>query len=133
MSCPPWSLVSACILLLCAAVAQALQGYPDATSVTFLLVGVTSVIHHSRLDTWWKNDIWRWLDYAAIAAFLLAATLRFSSPVCLIIAAAAICLAIPIWAGCLTNAQVPCLHAAMHLLVAAAVTAAIIKDTTPKV
>ena len=68
--------VSACVLVLVAAIVQLKQGYPDPFSVSFLLMAVTTVIHHSRQDKWWYYDIWRLLDYIAIVAFGICALSR---------------------------------------------------------
>ena len=130
MPCAPWGLVSACVLLMCAALAQAVQGYPDATSVSFLCMGVTSVIHHSRLDEWWKWDAWRWVDYIAIALFVTASISRFFSMQWLAIGAMVLALAAGIWSGCVPHAKIPCVHAVMHTLVAVSVLVAIMKDST---
>ena len=126
MPCAPWSLVSACILLVCAACAQAVQGYPDPTSVSFLCVGVTSVIHHSRLDEWWKWDVWRLADYCAIALFLTTSTHRFFSIQWLAIGAIALALVAGIWSGSVPYENIPYVHALMHILVAVSVLVAIV-------
>lgn len=110
--------MSACFLLTCAGVVQAVQGYPDAFSVVFLLLGVTSVIHHCRLDEWWKYDVWRLFDYVAILVFFVVATARFGQTViwpcaCCVISAI-VCL---IWTGCVDVGKVPMVHACMHVLV----------------
>ena len=128
MPCSPWSLVSACILLMCAALAQAAQGYPDPTSVSLLVMGVTSVIHHSRLDKWWKWDAWRWADYLAIALFVIASIHRFFSIQWLAISAMVLALAASIWSGYVPYENIPCVHAVMHLLVAVSALVAIVKD-----
>ena len=114
----PHSLVSACALLECAAVAQALQGTPDPVTVAFLCVGVTSVIHHSRLDAWWKLDAWRLCDYVAIVAFSVAATRRFGAHPLWICASAAACIAaFGSSTGMVSPESVPVVHAAMHAIV----------------
>lgn len=118
MPCAPHSLVSACVLMQCAAIAQALQGYPDMVTVSFLLVGVTSVIHHCRLDAWWKRDVWRCLDYLAIVLFAAAATARFGChPVWIGVCTAACAAALATWTGALSPEVVPVAHALMHLVV----------------
>ena len=126
MPCAPHSLVSACALLLCAAIAQAVQGYPDSTSVSFLLLGVSSVIHHWRLDEWWKQDVWRWLDYLAIVAFFALGSCRFrDSAHWWAMCAGVLAIAAVIWCGCVPRDKVPCVHAAIHCTVAATALAAI--------
>ena len=120
--CAPWSVVSACVMLECAAIAQSMQGYPDALTISFLLLGVTSVIHHSRLDEWWTPDIWRWLDYASIVAFSVAVTLRFGAdPAWMSTGALVATIAYLIVKGLVNATVVPQLHSVMHLLVGALV------------
>lgn len=132
MPCAAHSLVSACVLLMCAAIAQAVQGHPDPTTVTFLLVGVTSVIHHCRLNEWWKRDVWRWLDYAAIAAFTIFATLRFGDRLeCRVVALIVVAIASSIWSGRVPLQCIPAVHAAMHVLVATAFLVAILQSVGP--
>ena len=118
MPCASCSLISACCILICATVVQALQGYPDAFSVSFLLLGVTSVIHHCRLDEWWKRDVWRALDYIMIAVFFLVAGATFRR--CLLWWT--MCLAVLVstaatWSGVVAPTSVPVLHACMHITV----------------
>ena len=79
--CSPFSLITSCILLMSAAIVQCIQGYPSFVSVSFLLLGVTSVIHHSRLEKWLINDIWRFLDLCAIGLFLISMILGLFSDV----------------------------------------------------
>lgn len=118
--CPPFSLITSLIILLSAGLLQAVQGYPDALTVTFLLVGVTSVIHHSRLDDWWKYDVWRVLDYIAILMFVTAASLRFRTTL-LWPALCAIVFSIQslIWLKVIDGSAVSAVHACMHLIVCA--------------
>ena len=114
----PHSLVSACVLLECAAVAQALQGTPDPVTVAFLCVGVTSVIHHSRLDAWWKRDAWRLRDYVAIAVFSVAVTRRFGAhPLWICAGVSACAAALGSCTGAVSPGSVPVVHAAMHAIV----------------
>ena len=119
MSCAPYSLVSACFLLAAAAVIQAVRGGPDALSVAFLLVGVTSVIHHSRLDEWWKRDFWRALDYAMIVLFTIVAFSYYSrraewlSTCAFVLVTAAL-----IWTNLIPEVHVPAVHACIHVAVA---------------
>ena len=122
MKCPPHSLVSACIILICATVVQACQGYPSPLSVSFLVLGVTSVIHHCRLDAWWKRDFWRALDYMAILVFTLAACSAFWEEsiwwfACLAVAT----IAVLIWTNAVTMSSVPRLHAFMHIIICVAI------------
>ena len=127
MRCRCHSLVSACILLICAMVAQSVQGFPDPVSVSFLLVGVTSVIHHSRLDEWWKRDVWRLLDYAAIAAFVTCAIIRFGIRAdFLLLSAVASVITVAIWRGDVKYDDIPSAHALMHILTAIVVMAAVL-------
>jgi hypothetical protein len=111
----PYSIISACLLIVCAAIVQAIQGYPDAFSVSFLLLGVTSVIHHCRLDEWWKHDIWRLFDYLAIAAFAIIAINKFRSVLvwfllCMLVLPVT-CL---IWCGAIGTPSIPVAHAFIH-------------------
>ena len=108
-------------------VAQSVQGFPDPVSVSFLLVGVTSVIHHSRLDEWWKRDVWRLLDYAAIAAFVTCAIIRFGIRAdFLLLSAVASVITVAIWRGDVKYDDIPCAHALMHILTAIVVMAAVL-------
>lgn len=118
MRCEPYSLFSALFLLVCAGIAQSLQGYPDCVSVCFLLVGVTSVIHHCRLDTWWKQDAWRCLDYVSITIFVMCACARFgynklwwSTCIVLTIVAALI------WSGYVPQDKIARFHALIHIVI----------------
>ena len=120
--CAPFSLFTALIILVCAGVIQALQGNPDALSVSFLLMGVTSVIHHSRLDKWWKYDIWRLFDYMAISIFATVASLYYRhtytwSLLCVSVA----CIQIYILLGNISYSNIPAVHACMHLMVCVSV------------
>ena len=117
-SCTPFSIISACVMLVCAAIMQAVQGYPDALSVGFLILGVTSVIHHSRLDEWWKQDVWRALDYIAIVTFFIISSVHFRdkwlwSITCLLVTCVASC----IWSGVVDMQHIPATHAIIHVLI----------------
>ena len=105
-------------MMMCATALQARQGYPDAFTVSFMLVGVTSVIHHSRLDTWWKHDLWRVLDYAACLVFAVVAFATFGChPIWIAACIALLALAGSIWSGLIAEASVPAVHACMHIIV----------------
>lgn len=119
--CVPFSLITALAILVCAGVIQALQGHPDALSVSFLLVGVTSVIHHSRLDEWWKYDAWRMFDYLAIAVFATVASICYRDTLTWpLLCATIVCMQSLIWLGHICTSRVPAVHACMHLMVCAA-------------
>ena len=116
--CAPFSIISACILLMCASIVQAVQGYPDALSVSFLVLGVTSVIHHCRLDEWWKRDVWRALDYLAIIVFAIIATMRFRHTwmwplLCMTV----LSIVFFIWRGSIRTSDIPAVHACIHVIV----------------
>ena len=118
MRCYPYSLISACVMLICAAIKQALQGYPDALSVSFLLLGVTSVIHHCRLDTWWIYDIWRVFDYIMIVIFsLIASSSFFRHWLWLITCLILFILTAAIWTRLVPYSCVPLTHSFMHFIV----------------
>ena len=129
MKCSPYSLISACILLLCAAAIQSFQGYPDSVSVSFLMLGVTSVIHHSRLDDWWKYDVWRWFDYLAILIFTSLATYRFKfNTAWLLTCFIVFAITTAVWTDYVRSDIIPCLHAFMHILVASVVVTIILSE-----
>ena len=120
--CTPFSIITSLCILVCAGVIQALQGYPDALSVSFLLLGVTSVIHHSRLDKWWKYDIWRMFDYMAISVFTTVATMYYRHTytwplICMTVA----CIQCYICLGYVRSSNIPGVHACMHLIVCVSV------------
>ena len=120
MGCAPLAAASACFLLVVAAIVQTMQGYPDLFSVSFLLLGVTSVIHHSRLERWWILDVWRLLDYFMIAVFSLVASLRYrrrQTWFCTVLFVSIVTAAI--WTGAVSATNVPVVHSSMHLAVAA--------------
>lgn len=120
--CAPHSLITALGILVCAGVLQALQGYPNTLSVSFLLLGVTSVIHHSRLDSWWKNDAWRMLDYMAVFVFFTVASIRFRDTLTWqLLCVAIVCNQSLIWRGHIEDSKIPVIHASMHLMVCGAV------------
>ena len=105
-------------MVLCACVAQYVQGTPDAVTVSFLIMVATSAVHHSRLDTWWTWDVWRALDYIAIGAFACAMYTRFKNRLAWKLAcahaAASTCL---IWSGYFPERVLPYMHAPMHVVV----------------
>lgn len=112
------SLLSSCVLIECAAIAQAIQGHPDPVTVTFLCVGVTSVIHHCRLDAWWTRDVWRLLDYTAILSFAVAASGRFGAdPLWICACAIAFATAFGSLMGVTPRDRVPTVHGVMHIAV----------------
>ena len=118
----PHSLISACILNAYATCLQASQGYPSAVSTSFLLLGATSVIHHCRLDTWWKRDIWRVLDYASILLFAISGCVAFWDRLiwwfsCLAI----LTITALIWTDAVSEATVPSLHALTHIIICVAI------------
>lgn len=104
--------------MMCATALQAQQGYPDAFSVSFLLLGVTSVIHHSRLDAWWKRDLWRVLDYAACLTFAAVAFATFQGhPILIGTCVVVLAISASIWTVLVAEANVPAAHACVHILV----------------
>mgnify|MGYP004086151385 CR=1 FL=1 len=116
MRCAPFSLITACLIVICATIMQALQGYPDALSVSFLVLGVTSVIHHCRLNAWWKRDVWRVLDYLSIAVFAAVACAYFYQKAlwrttCLLI----VMITGFIWSGAIPPKDIPAVHACIHM------------------
>ena len=116
--CAPFSLISALSILICAGVIQALQGYPDAFSVSFLFMGVTSVIHHSRLDEWWKYDTWRVLDYIAILIFTTVASIYYRHTYTWqLLCVGVVCIQLSILLGYVCSSKIPAVHACMHLMV----------------
>ena len=118
MECPPHSLISACILGVCAIIVQALQGSPNALSVSFLFLGCTSVIHHCRLDTWWKRDIWRVLDYVAILLFAFASYTSFCDRIVYWISCCVILtITTLIWTDAVGVFMIPRLNAFMHIII----------------
>lgn len=120
MKCEPYSLFSALFFLVCAGLAQSVQGYPDCVSVCFLLVGVTSVIHHSRLDTWWKQDVWRCLDYISIVIFATCACARFGRNELWVLACiVSIVIAALIWSGYVPQHKIARFHAIIHVAIGA--------------
>ena len=52
----PTTMYTACLLLIIAAILQCCSHKFTCFNAALLLLGVTSVIHHSRLDTWFIND-----------------------------------------------------------------------------
>lgn len=128
-SCSPLSLISACILLISATLLQAAQGYPSALSVSFLVLGVTSVVHHSRLDTWWKWDAWRALDYVGTACFAIVATFYHAgSKVWISNCLFAVVVTTLIWTEYVPYNFVPALHACMHIAVTLCTTYLLVND-----
>jgi hypothetical protein len=88
--------------------------------VSFLLLGVTFVIHPSRLERWWIQDLWRWLDDVMIAVFSLLASSRFGGrrTWCCTVLYVSLATAL-IWTGAVPVTHVPAVHSSMHLAVAA--------------
>lgn len=112
------SLISSCVLIECAAIAQAIQGMPDPVTITFLCVGVTSVIHHSRMDAWWTRDVWRLLDYMAILSFAVAGCGRFGAdPLWICACVIPFVTAFGSLLGVTPPDRVPTIHGAMHIVV----------------
>ena len=105
--CAPFSLISACVMLVCATILQALQGYPDALSVSFLLIGVTSVIHHCRLDTWWKRDVWKVLDYLMIVCFSIIASVHFANTIWVVTCFLIALVTVAIWTNVFPDMHIP--------------------------
>lgn len=66
----PYSLFSSYLIIITALYLIKNEGYTKL-NLSLLLLGITSSIHHSRLDEWWINDIWKYLDYIAILIFLV--------------------------------------------------------------
>lgn len=105
---------------MCAAISQSLQGTPDAFTVSFLCVGCTSVIHHCRLDEWWKYDTWRLLDHLAVVAFGVIACLKFRARPHWLAFVGAVCVLVfaLIHSSVLSLMQICVLHSLMHYVVA---------------
>lgn len=118
IKCSPFSLITSCLLIICAAIIQCIEGNPNYVTVTFLLMGVTSVIHHSRLNKWWINDIWRLLDYCAIIAFTLAMTMKFKyNKLWYFTISIILIIVIYIWSGYLNEKYIPYIHGIIHILI----------------
>ena len=117
-NCSSCSLVTSLILLNSAAIAQCIQGYPDSVTISFLLVGISSLIHHSRLNKWWINDFWRWLDYFFIIIFSLIIIYNFYNFIILYITITFILIiVIYIWSGYLNEIYIPYIHGIIHILI----------------
>ncbi len=117
-NCSCFSLITSLILLNSAAIAQCIQSYPDSVTVSFLLVGITSIIHHSRLNKWWINDFWRWLDYLFIIIFSLIIIYNFYNFIILYITIISIfIIVIYIWSGYLNEIYIPYIHGIIHILI----------------
>jgi len=117
-NCSCCSLITSLILLNSAAIAQCIQSYPDSVTVSFLLVGITSIIHHSRLNKWWINDFWRWLDYLFIIIFSLIIIYNFYNFIILYITIISIfIIVIYIWSGYLNEIYIPYIHGIIHILI----------------
>ena len=68
------SFLSSCLMLSFAF--SLLYTHVNKISILFTILSITSVIHHSRVDTdWIINDIWRLLDFIAI--FLISGTILY--------------------------------------------------------
>lgn len=131
MTFAPYSLYSSCLLLTVAGILQALLERPTPLSVSFLLLGVTSVIHHCRLDAWWTYDIWRVLDYLAIVVFIAFATSVFkNSPVYWVTSVIVSLFVILIWSELVAPRYIPCIHACMHVIVSSVVLLLYFSDPT---
>jgi len=117
-NCSCFSLITSLILLNSAAIAQCIQSYPDSVTVSFLLVGIASIIHHSRLNKWWINDFWRWLDYLFIIIFSLIIIYNFYNFIILYITIISIfIIVIYIWSGYLNEIYIPYIHGIIHILI----------------
>jgi hypothetical protein len=117
-NCSCFSLITSLILLNSAAIGQCIQGYPDSVTLSFLLVGISSLIHHSRLNKWWINDFWRWLDYFFIIIFSSIIIYNFYDFIILYITIILILnIVIFIWSGYLNEIYIPYIHGIIHILI----------------
>ncbi len=114
----PYTLVTSIILLICATIIQSIQGYPSGVSVSFLLLGVSSVIHHSRQYEWWINDIWRLIDFLMVFIFAYFATLTFGDDIVwIIMCSIVIAITLALWTNFIQKQHRPIVHSLMHIIV----------------
>jgi len=127
--CSPFSLITSCILLISGAISQCIQGEATLISVSFLLMGVTSVIHHSRLEKWWITDIWRFLDYFAIVIFIISSSLAFkNSKLWYLTFFVSFFIQILIWSNIVNEKYIPYVHGLIHIMVSIVVIYLLVKN-----
>jgi predicted membrane channel-forming protein YqfA (hemolysin III family) len=118
MTCSPHSFVSSLLILCCALFVQICERRVSFFTLSFVLLGVSSVIHHSRLDEWWKRDVWRLLDYVSILVFSAACINEFGMSTLLcgacVLVLGMVCLE---WTGKVSMKHVPKFHACMQTFV----------------
>lgn len=61
--------ISSILLFITAIIYQYKQNYVDFFSLSFIIVSVTSILHHERLNKWIINDTRRFLDIIAVIIF----------------------------------------------------------------
>lgn len=109
----PYCLVTAWLVLLVAACKVA-AGCRTAFHAALVVMGITSVVHHSRLDRWWIHDRWRAMDVVAVL-LVVALGLRRGTAAWLLTCAYGAAIFGAIYAGAVPPPQVPWAHATTHV------------------
>lgn len=71
------SYYSSIILLLISSIYQLILNKVTLFNFILIILGFTSSKHHSRLDRWIQNDIYRLLDWLAVIVFIIIYTKKY--------------------------------------------------------
>ena len=76
--CDNFCMFTACLIMAVAVFLQCKAQEARIFNTALLLLGVTSVIHHSRLSKWIINDLVRWLDVILVASVAILGCIRYN-------------------------------------------------------
>ena len=122
MACPPYTKFSAALILVLAATLQMLEQEATVFNTTLLLLGTSSLVHHSRLHKWFVHDAIQMVDVVLCIVVGVVCCRRYGDDLVLVVALSYIVASIlAIWVGLIPSAtecdirRVSALHCSAHV------------------
>jgi len=111
-------MITACLIMTVAVFLQCRVGETTLFNTFLLLLGITSVIHHSRLKKWIINDYTRWFDILFVIIISIIGLFRYDfNPLWLFIMLyGGIVIGMGTWCNLIPEKAISNWHASIHII-----------------
>ena len=118
MTVPGLCMHTACLILAVAALLQCRAQQCTAFHSALLALGCTSVVHHSRLHTWWIHDAVQVVDILMCVVVVVLGGMRYHlHPIFVSCVLYASTIIVGAWIGAMPDVAVRCtMHASAHVV-----------------